>query len=105
MLSEEESKDTSSDISQANADDYVFYVGNDPVMQNAVNLIQRIGKTKNLILKAKGHSIPNAVAIANILTEKMLKDSSKIQKIVLDSEIPKGMGRMLSTIEIVISKN
>lgn len=105
MLREEERKDTLLDISQANANDFVFYVGNEPVMQNAVDLIQRIGTAKNLILKAKGHSIPNAVAIANILTEKMLKGTSKIQKIVVDSEIPIGMGRMLSTIEIVISKN
>lgn len=105
MLREEEIKGTLLDLSQANANDFVFYVGNEPVMQNAVDLIQRIGKAKNLILKAKGHSIPNAVAIANILTEKMLKGTSKIQKIVVDSEIPVGMGRMLSTIEIVISKN
>lgn len=105
MLREEEIKGASLDISQANANDFVFYVGNEPVMQNAVDLIQKIGKAKNLILKAKGHSIPNAVAIANILTEKMLKGTSKIQKIVVDSEIPEGMGRMLSTIEIVISKN
>ncbi|MFB5610238.1 MAG: DNA-binding protein [Nitrosopumilaceae archaeon] len=105
MLREEERKDVSIDISQANSNDFVFYVGNEPVMQIAVDLIPKIGKTEKLILKAKGHSIPNAVAVANILTEKMLKGNSKIQKILLDSEIPEGMGRMLSTIEIIISKN
>ncbi len=105
MLREEESTDISMDISRDNANDFVFYVGNEPVMKIAVDLIPKIGKSEKLILKAKGHSIPNAVAVANILTEKMLKGSSKIQKILVDSESPEGMGRMISTIEIIISKN
>ena len=105
MLREEVRKDVSMDIPKADANDFVFYVGTDPVMKNAVDLIPKIGQAKKLILKAKGHSIPNAVAIANILTEKMLKGNSKIQKIIVDSENPEGMGRMLSTIEIIISKN
>ena len=105
MLREEEREDGSMDISQANANDFVFYVGNEPVMKIAVDLIPKIGKAEKLVIKAKGHSIPNAVAVANILTEKMLKGSSKIQKILVDSESPEGMGRMLSTIEIIISKN
>ncbi len=105
MLREEERKDVSTDISQDNGNDFVFYVGNEPVMQIAVDLIPKIGKGEKLILKAKGHSIPNAVAVANILTEKMLKGTSKIQKILVDSETPEGMGRLLSTIEIIISKN
>ncbi|HEU04922.1 hypothetical protein LCGC14_1916900 [marine sediment metagenome] len=105
MLREEEGKDVSKDISQDDGNDLVFYVGNEPVMQIAVDLISKIGKGEKLILKAKGHSIPNAVAVANILTEKMLKGTSKIQKILVDSEAPEGMGRMLSTIEIIISKN
>lgn len=105
MLREEERIDVSMDISQDNTNDFVFYVGNEPVMKIAVDLIPKIGKVEKLILKAKGHSIPNAVAVANILTEKMLKGSSKIQKILVDSERPEGMGRMISTIEIIISKN
>jgi len=105
MLREEKRKDVPMDISQDDDNDFVFYVGNEPVMQIAVDLIPKIGKGEKLILKAKGHSIPNAVAVANILTEKMLKGTSKIQKILVDSETPEGMGRMLSTIEIIISKN
>lgn len=105
MLREEKRKDVPMDISQDDGNDFVFYVGNEPVMQIAVDLIPKIGKGEKLILKAKGHSIPNAVAVANILTEKMLKGTSKIQKILVDSETPEGMGRMLSTIEIIISKN
>jgi len=94
-----------SEIKSLDLDEYVFYVGNDSVMKNAVDLIPRFGKSEKIILKAKGNSIPNAVAIANILTEKMLKGSSKIQKINVDSEAIQEMGRMTSTIEIVISKN
>jgi len=105
MLREEERKDVSRDISQDDGNDFVFYVGNEPVMKIAVDLISKIGKGEKLILKAKGHSIPNAVAVANILTEKMLKGTSKIQKVLVDSETPEGMGRILSTIEIIISKN
>jgi DNA-binding protein len=105
MLREEERDEAVMNISQADANDCVFYVGNEPVMKIAVDLIPKIGKSEKLILKAKGYSIPNAVAVANILTEKMLKGTTKIQKILVDSEIPEGMGRMLSTIEIIITKN
>jgi len=105
MLREEKRKDVSIDIPQDDSNDFVFYVGNEPVMQIAVDLIPKIGKDKKLILKARGYSIPNAVAVANIITEKLLKGTSKIQKILVDSETPEGMGKLLSTIEIIISKN
>ena len=94
-----------SEIKFLDPNEYVFYVGHDSVMENAVGLIPRFGKSEKIILKAKGNSIPNAVAIANILTEKILKGSLKIQKINVDSEAILEMGRMTSTIEIVISKN
>jgi len=93
------------EIKSPDPNEYVFYVGHDSVMKNAVDLIPHFGKSEKIILKAKGNSIHNAVAIANILTEKMLKGSSKIQKIIVDSEAILEMGRMTSTIEIVISKN
>lgn len=94
-----------SEIKSLDPNEYVFYVGHDSIMKNAVDLIPHFGKSEKIVLKAKGNSIPNAVAIANILTEKMLKGSSKIQKIIVDSEAILEMGRMTSTIEIVISKN
>ncbi len=105
MLIEEEKNESPEEPSQAPAQDFVFYVKNDSVMINAVDLIPHFGKTANLILRARGRSIPNAVAIANILTEKMLRGKSKIQKITVDSELPEGMERMISNIEIIISKN
>ena len=94
-----------SEIKFLDPNEYVFYVGHDSIMKNAVDLIPHFGKSKKIVLKAKGNSIPNAVAIANILTEKILKGCLKIQKINVDSEAILEMGRMTSTIEIVISKN
>ena len=83
----------------------IFNVRNEPVMIEAINVISLLGKSNKVILQAKGNSIPNAVAIANIITEKMLKGNAKIQNIVLDTDMPAGIGKMLSTIEIIIQKN
>jgi len=83
----------------------IFNVHSEPVMIEAINVISLLGKSNKVIIRAKGNSIPNAVAIANIITEKMLKGNSKIQKIVVDTEMPAGIGKMLSTIEIVLQKN
>ncbi len=105
MMLKDDAIDEPSEIKSLDPNEYVFYVGHDSIMKNAIDLIPHFGKSEKIILKAKGNSIPNAVAIANILTEKMLKGSSKIQKINVDSEAILEMGRMTSTIEIVISKN
>jgi len=83
----------------------IFNVHNEPVMIEAINVISLLGKSNKVIIRAKGDSIPNAVAIANIITEKMLKGNSKIQKILVDTEMPAGIGKMLSTIEIILQKN
>ena len=104
----EESKDSnlSSDDSKVQKEQLpIFNVRNEPVMIEAINVITLLGKSNKAILRAKGNSIPNAVAIANIITEKMLKGNSKIQNIVLDTDMPAGIGKMLSTIEIVLLKN
>ena len=83
----------------------IFNVHSYPVMIEAINVISLLGKSNTVIIRAKGDSIPNAVAIANIITEKMLKGNSKIHKILVDTEMPAGIGKMLSTIEIVLQKN
>ena len=103
----EEAKDFSNSASVVEIGDQsnVFMVHNKPVMLEAVNVVSLLGKTRKAIIKAKGDSIPNAVAIANIITEKMLKGTSSIQKIQVDSEGKAGIGKMLSTIEIVVLKN
>ena len=82
----------------------VFVVRDENVMKNVLEVMELFGKTGEAIIKAKGTTIPTAVAIANIITEKMLKGNSQIQNITVDSEIPNGIGKMLSTIEIILSK-
>ena len=80
-------------------------IGNDPVMLTAVDVLSKLMIKNQIILKARGQSIPNAVAVANIITEKMLKDNSKIEIINLDTVAEAGIGNMISTVEIIIKKN
>jgi len=60
----------------------IVNIGNDPVMLTAVDVLSKLMIKNQIILKARGQSIPNAVAVANIITEKMLKDNSKIEKLI-----------------------
>ncbi len=82
----------------------IVTIGNEPVMQSAIDILSILGNKNQVILKAKGNSIPNAVAVANIITEKMLKGNSKVQKITLDTVSAAGIGSMTSTIEIILNK-
>jgi len=86
------------------SDDTIINIGNDPVMQSAIDVLSTLGSKHQVILKSRGNSIPNAVAVANIITEKMLKGNSKIQKITLDTVSAPGIGSMTSTIEIILNK-
>ena len=83
----------------------VFFVEDDPIMQSATNALFMLSKLGRISIKAKGLYIPNAVAIANIITENFLKNNSKIEKINLDSKISDKDGRMISNIEIILLKN
>jgi len=82
----------------------IINIGNDPVMLLAIDVVSALGSKNQVILKAKGNSIPNAVAIANIITEKMLKGNSKVGKITLDTVEAAGIGSMTSTVEIILKK-
>lgn len=86
------------------SDEAIINIGNDPVMQSAIEVLPILGNKNKVILRAKGHTIPNAVAVANIITEKMMSGNSKVQKINLDTESAAGIGRMTSTIEIILNK-
>ena len=102
-------EETKQEMSNKNSDishdsKFVFEVYNNPVMKDTIDVLERLGSQSKVILKAKGKSIPNAVAIANIITEKMMKGNSMIQDILLDSEMKKEMGNMISTIEIILVK-
>ena len=80
-------------------------IGNDPVMLTAVDVVSKLMIQNKISLKARGNSIPNAVAVANIITEKMLVNHTKIEKINLDTVAEAGIGDMTSTVEIIIKKN
>ena len=82
-----------------------FYVDNTPIMQSATDALMILAKLGKIHLKAKGNLIPNAVSIANIITENFLKNNSKIESITLDSEISSTDGKMISNIEISVLKN
>ncbi len=86
------------------SEDTIITIGNEPVMQSAIDVLSILGSKNQVILKARGNSIPNAVAIANIITEKMLKGNSKVKKITLDTVEAAGIGRMTSTVEIILNK-
>ena len=100
MSSEENYKS----ISIEEYDSNVIHIGNEPIMQAALNLLNEFSTMKKIILLAKGEQIPNAVAVANIITENMLKGNSKIGDILLDSEI-NDENLMLSNIKITLLKN
>ena len=100
----EESKQGSGQEQTSNSVGTAINIGSDPVMQSALDVLSLLGTRPNVTLKAKGNSIPNAVAVANIITEKMLCGNSKVQKITLDTDGAPGIGRMLSTIEIILHK-
>ena len=90
---------------QTEKSEATIQIGNYPVMESALEVLSILGKRNKVILKAKGNSIPNAVAIANIITEKMLNGNSKVEKIILDTVAAAGIGDMTSTVEIILIKN
>ncbi|HEY5735889.1 MAG: DNA-binding protein [Nitrosopumilus sp.] len=90
---------------QTEKSETTIQIGNYPVMEAALDVLTILGKKTRVILKAKGNSIPNAVAVANIITEKMLNGNSKVEKIKLDTVAAAGIGDMTSTVEIIIVKN
>jgi DNA-binding protein len=105
MISMEETKQNTETQKQTDQP-HVFYVRNEPIMPAALDVFMLINKHGKGLLKAKGNTIPSAVAIANIIVEKMLHNSVSIERITLDSENTDAFGkRMLSTIEISIIKN
>ncbi len=98
------SEENHQSVSIEEYDSNVIQIGNEPIMQAALNLLNEFSTMKKIILLAKGEQIPNAVAVANIITENMLKGNSKIGDILLDSEI-NNENLMLSNIKITLLKN
>jgi DNA-binding protein len=98
------SEENHQSVSIEEYDSNVIQIGNEPIMQAALNLLNEFSTMKKIILVAKGEQIPNAVAVANIITENMLKGNSKIDDVLLDSEI-NDENLMLSNIKITLLKN
>ena len=82
-----------------------FLIRDESVMKSALDVLTELSANKKIVLKADGNLIPNAVAVANIVTENMLKGNSSIQDIKLDSVISDEDGIMTSNIKIILSKN
>jgi len=101
----DETKERSGQEQTKTSNESIFDIHNDPIMQSALDILSILGKYKEITIRAKGNSIPNAVAVANIITENMLKDNSKIHKITVDSEPIQELGRAISNIEIILKKN
>ena len=91
--------------SETDLDKDSYFVKNESVMTSSLDVLTTLSSNKRVVLIAKGDLIPNAVAVANIVTENMLKGNSKIQNIKLDSVISEEDGQMISNIEIVLIKN
>jgi len=91
--------------SENNVQDEDFFIKDESVMKSALDVLTEMSSTKKIVLKAEGDLIPNAVAVANIVTENMLKGNSSIQDIKLDSIISDADGIMTSNIKITILKN
>ena len=101
----EETTEPSGQEQTETSEQAIIKIGNYPVMESAVEVLAILGNKKKVVLQSRGNSIPNAVAVANIITEKMLKGNSKVQKINLDTVSAAGIGDMTSTIEIILIKN
>ena len=84
----------------------IMIIQQQPIMECAIDVLTNIGSYGQVTLKARGDSIPTAVAVANVLTEKMLKGNSHIVDITVDSENANGKYGMtlVSTIQIIIAK-
>ena len=85
-------------------DGKLIIINQQPVMEYALDILTELVQYKTITLMARGDSIPTAVAIANVLTENMLKGNSKIQNIEVDSESPDGNHAMVSIIRITVTK-
>ena len=80
-----------------------FLVDNQPVMISAMEVLEVLNKINKITIKGTGESCPPTVSVANIITQNILNGKTQTDKIIVDSEILED-GRLISTIEIVITK-
>ena len=80
-----------------------FLITNEPVMELSINVLQVLNKIGKITIKGKDESCPTTVSVANIITQNVSNGTTKTERISLGSEILDD-GRMISTIEIIITK-
>jgi len=80
-----------------------FLITNEPVMELSINVLQVLNKIGKITIKGKDESCPTTVSVANIITQNVSNGTAKTERISLGSEILDD-GRMISTIEIIITK-
>jgi archaea-specific DNA-binding protein len=90
----------------SNSESKVILIHQQDVISCALDILTELVKYKTIVLVAKGQSIPTAVAVANVVTENMMKGNSKILDIIVDSEeTNENSGpSLVSIIKIVITK-
>ena len=90
----------------SNSEGKLVNIHQQDIVPCALDLLTDLVKHKTVTLVASGQSIPTAVAVANIVTENMMKGNSKILDIVVDSEETneKSGPSLVSVIKITITK-
>ena len=90
------------EINDTSSSNEIFPIDNDePIMKTAFDILEIIRKNKKIIVEGKGEMCSKAVAVSNILTERMLKETAKFEKIDVDSEMSDD-GQLISTIKLAI---
>ena len=90
----------------SNFEGKIISIHQQDVVPCALDLLTELVKYKTITLVARGQSIPTAVAVANIVTENMMKGNSKILDIIVDSEETheKSGPSLVSIIKITVAK-
>ncbi|MDE1726578.1 MAG: DNA-binding protein [Thaumarchaeota archaeon] len=91
-------------VSSHSKDRKLITINQQPVMEWALHILTELVQHGTVTLEARGDLIPTAVAVANIVTENMMKGNSRIVDIVVDSESQGNFGPLVSIIAITITK-
>ena len=90
-------------LNDSHQDERIIVIYQQDIVPCALDLLTELVKYKTVTLVAKGQAIPTAVAVANIVTENMMKGNSKILDIIVDSEEETDRP-LVSIIKIVVAK-
>ncbi len=88
------------------ADENVIYIGKKPTMNYVLAVVTQFRDTDNVVIKARGRTISQAVDVAEIVRNRFVTES-KIDDIVVGTEVlenKEGKSSNVSFIEIDMSK-